>query len=78
MSDRRPSPFKTLLELDACTLIQAAPDVYQVRFKNRAANAYLVVGSRRTILIDVGLSTNYPHLVTCINHVGVTPEKITR
>jgi len=76
MSDRRPSPFKTLLDQEKCNLIQAAPDVYQIRFKNRAANAYLVIGSRRTILIDVGLSTNYPSLITCLNHVGVTPEKI--
>lgn len=76
MSDRRPSPFKTLFESELATLIQAAPDVYQVRFKNRAANAYLVVGSRRTILVDVGLSTNYPHLIACLAHVGVTPDKI--
>ena len=76
MSDRRPSPFKTLFETEVCTLILAAPDVYQVRFKNRAANAYLVVGSRRTIMIDVGLSSNYPALVACLNHVGVTPDKI--
>jgi hydroxyacylglutathione hydrolase len=76
MSDRRPSPFKTLLDSDICTLIEAAPDVYQVRFKNRAANVYLLIGSRRTILIDVGLSSNYPHLLTCLNHVGVTPDKI--
>ena len=76
MSDRRPSPFKTLRDDEVCTLIQAAPDVYQVRFKNRAANAYLVIGSRRTILIDVGLSTNYPHLLACLNHVGVTLDKI--
>jgi glyoxylase-like metal-dependent hydrolase (beta-lactamase superfamily II) len=76
MSERRPSPFKTLFESDVCTLILAAPDVYQIRFKNRAANAYLVVGSKRTILIDVGLSTNYPHLLTCLDHVGVAPEKI--
>jgi hydroxyacylglutathione hydrolase len=76
MSERRPSPFKTLFESDVCTLILAAPDVYQIRFKNRAANAYLVVGSRRTIMIDVGLSTNYPHLLSCLNHVGITPEKI--
>jgi len=76
MSERRRSPFKTLLDGDVATLIQAVPDVYQIRFKNRAANVYLVFGSRRTILIDVGLSTNYPHLLTCLNHVGVTPEKI--
>jgi glyoxylase-like metal-dependent hydrolase (beta-lactamase superfamily II) len=76
MSERRPSPFKTLFETDVCTLIEAAPDVYQIRFKNRAANAYLVIGSRRTIMIDVGLSTNYPHLLACLNHVGITPEKI--
>jgi len=76
MSDRRPSPFKTLLDTEAATLIQAAEDVYQIRFKNRAANAYLVRGSKRTILIDVGLSSNYPHLLTCLGHVGVTPDNI--
>ena len=76
MSDRRPSPFKTLLDGEAATLIQAAEDVYQIRFKNRAANAYLVRGSKRTIMIDVGLSTNYPHLLACLDHVGVTPDKI--
>ena len=76
MSDRRPSPFKTLLESEVCTLILAAPDVYQVRFKNRAANAYLVVGSRRTIMIDVGLSSNYPHLLACLKHLGITPDSI--
>jgi len=76
MNDRRPSPFKTLLETELCTLILAAPDVYQVRFKNRAANAYIVKGSKRTIMVDVGLSSNYPHLLTCLDHVGVAPDKI--
>jgi hydroxyacylglutathione hydrolase len=76
MSDRRPSPFKTLFDTEVCTLIEATDDVYQIRFKNRAANAYLVCGSRRTIMVDVGLSSNYPHLLACLNHVGVTPEKI--
>jgi hydroxyacylglutathione hydrolase len=76
MSERRPSPFKTLLETEVCALIQAAPDVYQVRFRNRAANAYLVIGSKRTIMIDVGLSSNYPHLLTCLEHVGVAPDRI--
>ena len=50
MSERRPSPFKTLLDTDVCTLIQAAEDVYQIRFKNRAANAYLVRGSSREVV----------------------------
>jgi len=76
MSERKPSPFKTLFEADVAALIQAADDVYQIRFKNRAANAYLVRGSKRTIMIDVGLSTNYPSLVACLNHLGITPEMI--
>ena len=76
MSDRKPSPFKTLFDSEAATLILAAENVYQIRFKNRAANAYLVRGAKRTIMIDVGLSTNYPHLVACLAHVGVTPEMI--
>ena len=27
-------------------------------------------------MIDVGLSTNYPHLLACLDHVGITPDKI--
>ena len=74
MSDRRPSPFKTLLDSDVCTLIEAATDVYQIRFKNRAANAYLVRGSARTILIDVGLSSNFPAMAECLEFAGCPPD----
>jgi hydroxyacylglutathione hydrolase len=76
MSDRKASPFPILLNNDVCSLIQAADDVYQIRFKNRAANAYLVRGSSRTVMIDVGLSSNYPHMVECLRHLDCPPEKI--
>ena len=76
MSDRPPSPFLTLLNTDVGTLIQAAPDVYQIRFKNRAANAYLVRGSSRTILIDIGLSSNFAYLQQCLDHVGCALDEI--
>src|SRR5207244_1292385 len=66
----------TLLNTDVCTLIEAAPDVYQIRFKNRAANAYLVRGSSRTILIDIGLSSNFAHLQQCLDHVGCALDQI--
>ena len=76
MSDRKPSPFPILLNNDVCSLIQAAEDVYQIRFKNRAANAYLVRGKSRTIMIDVGLSSNYPALLECLHHVDCPPDKV--
>jgi len=76
MSDRKPSPFPILLNNDICSLIEAAENVYQVRFKNRGANAYLVRGKSRTIMIDVGLSSNYPSLLECLHHLDCPPEKI--
>ena len=76
MNDRRPSPFKTLLDSEMCTLSEAAEDVYQIRFKNRAANAYLIRGSSRTVMIDVGLSSNYPHLLTCLDQLHCPLEEI--
>jgi hydroxyacylglutathione hydrolase len=76
MSDRKPSPFPIILNNDVCSLIQATEDVYQIRFKNRAANAYLVRGSKRTIMIDVGLSSNYPHLLQCLHHIDCPPDKV--
>ncbi|WP_456622589.1 MULTISPECIES: MBL fold metallo-hydrolase [unclassified Bradyrhizobium] len=76
MSDRKPTAFPILMKNDVCSLIQAADNVYQIRFSNRAANAYLVRGSARTILIDVGLSSNYPALAECLNFAGCPPDKI--
>lgn len=70
MSERERTSFPVLRGDDVCSLIQAAENVYQIRFKNRAANAYLVRGSRRTILIDVGLSSNFAHLEASLAHVG--------
>src|SRR6266704_350487 len=65
MSDRKPSQFPVLLNNDVCSLIQAAEDVYQIRFKNRAANAYLVRGKSRTIMIDIVI-LSHEHL----DHIG--------
>jgi hydroxyacylglutathione hydrolase len=76
MSDRKQAAFPILLNNEVCSLIEADENVYQIRFKNRAANAYLVRGSSRTMLIDVGLSSNYPQLVECLNHLDCPPEKI--
>ena len=76
MSDGKPTAFPVILNNDICSLIEAAEDVYQIRFKNRAANAYLVRGSARTILIDVGLSSNYPAMVECLDFAGCPPDKI--
>src|SRR5258708_2179906 len=76
MSDRKPTQFPVLMSNDVCWVIEAARDVYQIRFKNRAANAYLVRGKSRTIMVDVGLSSNFPALLECLNHVGYPPDKI--
>jgi len=76
MSERKPSPFPVLLDNDVCSLIEAHQNVYQIRFKSRAANAYLVRGKSRTIMIDVGLTSNYPALLACLNHLDCPPEKI--
>jgi hydroxyacylglutathione hydrolase len=76
MSERKPAQFPILLNNDVCSLIQAAEDVYQIRFKNRAANAYLVRGKSLTIMIDVGLSSNFPQLKECLEHVGCPPDTI--
>jgi hydroxyacylglutathione hydrolase len=74
--DRKPSPFPVLLNNDVCSLIQVREDVYQIRFKNRAANAYLVRGKSRTLMIDVGLSSSFPHLRECLEYVDCPLNKI--
>lgn len=72
MSDKPPEPFETVFNDESYTLIRAASGVHQFRFKSRGANAYLVQGSRRTILIDVGLVSTFPQLQHGMNHLGCT------
>ena len=76
MNEHKPTAFPVLLNNDVCSLIKASDDVYQIRFKNRAANAYLVRGRSRTIMIDVGLSSNYAHLLACLEYLDCPPDKI--
>jgi hydroxyacylglutathione hydrolase len=74
MSEHRPGPFPVLRDNSVCSLIQAAEDVYQIRFKNRAANAYLVRGKSRTIMIDVGCPPDKIDMVILshehLDHIG--------
>jgi glyoxylase-like metal-dependent hydrolase (beta-lactamase superfamily II) len=76
MNERKPSPFAVLLDNDVCSLIQATENVYQVRFKNRAANSYVVRGTSRIVMIDVGLASNYPALLQCLQRIDCPPDKI--
>jgi len=77
MSDRKPSPFPILLNNDVCSLIRRPRMSTRSVSRTRAANAYLVRGKSRTIMIDVGLSSNYPALLECLHHLGCPPEKST-
>ena len=68
MSERKPSPFKTLLESDVCTLIKA---VTPIKYANPEPRGERLSGAwqLRTIMVDVGLSSNYPHLPGVCNHI---------
>jgi hydroxyacylglutathione hydrolase len=76
MNERKPGPFPILLNNDVCSLFEAAANVYQIRSKNRAANAYVVRGRSRTVMIDVGLSSNFAAMKQCLHHLDCPPEKI--
>lgn len=76
MSDHLQTPFETLLNNDFFSLIKAVDNVYQFRFKSRSANAYLVKGTSRTVLIDVGLASQFPYLEEGLRHLGCSPADL--
>lgn len=76
MNERPRVEFETLFNTEFISVIKALDNVYQIRFKSRAANCYVIKGSARTVLIDVGLASTYPHLEEALRHIGVTPADI--
>lgn len=76
MSDRSQIIFETVLNSEFISVIKATENVYQFRFKSRAANCYLVKGKARTIMIDVGLASTYPYLLDALNHLGCKPADL--
>ena len=75
-TERPKEPFETVVNDEFYTLIRAAPSVHQFRFKSRGANAYLIQGSRRTALIDVGLASTFPYLEAGMRHLGCAPADV--
>ncbi len=75
-TERPKEPFETVINDEFYALVRAAPSVHQFRFKSRGANAYLVQGSRRTALIDVGLASTFPYLEAGMRHLGCAPADI--
>lgn len=68
--------FETILNDEYFSLTKAAEDVYQFRFKSRSANAYLVKGASRTVLIDVGLASTYSYIEQGLAHLACKPQDL--
>jgi hydroxyacylglutathione hydrolase len=68
--------FETILNEEFFSLTKAAEDVYQFRFKSRSANAYLIKGASRTILIDVGLASTYSYIEQGLAHLACKPQDL--
>ena len=68
--------FETILNNDFYSLTKAAEGVYQFRFKSRSANAYLVKGTSRTLLIDVGLASTFPYLEEGLEYLACKPKDL--
>ncbi len=57
-------------------VVECFEGIWQFVGVSRAAHAYLVRGTRRTILIDTGLPTSVAYLTDCLAGLGMTPADL--
>ncbi len=53
-----------------------APGVLQLRSRSRSSNTYVFTGPERTILVDPGLTSQFPALCACLASAGIAPTEI--
>lgn len=57
-------------------VVQVFDGVWQIVGVRRAAHAYVVRGSRRTVLVDTGLPGTVDHVVTSLGTIGLAPDDL--
>ena len=57
-------------------VVEHFPGIWQIVGTQRSAHAYLVRGSRRTVLIDSGLPHTYEYLVEALADMGLAPADL--
>ncbi|WP_376092570.1 MBL fold metallo-hydrolase [Roseomonas sp. CCTCC AB2023176] len=57
-------------------VVEVRPGLIQLRSQSRAANAYLVVGERRRMLVDAGFASTAPLLAVALEEAGHPVETI--
>ena len=57
-------------------VIEHFPRVWQIVGANRSAHAYLIRGTRRTVLIDSGLPMTFDYLVAALGEIGCRPSDL--
>lgn len=60
----------------AYTVLECRPGVFNFRSRTRGSNVYLLVGSRRTVLVDTGLASSLPSLLEELGKIGVTLDRV--
>jgi glyoxylase-like metal-dependent hydrolase (beta-lactamase superfamily II) len=57
-------------------ILEIANGIFQVIGRNRAAHAYVIKGSRRTVMIDTGLPTTFEATQSALAELGLTTRDI--
>ena len=58
------------------SIVELKPDIYQIRAVRPGSHVYLIKGTQKNVLIDVGLADSFPHVKECLSHVGLEPGDI--
>lgn len=63
---------KKELRVDASPkIVELRPGIYQFRGEKQGSHVYLVRGWDKNVLIDTGISFNFPHLKACLQKLGL-------
>ena len=60
----------------ASRIVKLRPDIYLVKAEKPGSHVYLIKGSNKNVLIDTGMTANYPYLKASLHELGLRPKDV--
>lgn len=57
-------------------IVELRPSIYLIKAETPGSHVYLVKGNSKNVLIDTGMTANFPHLKASLQELGLRPKDV--
>jgi len=57
-------------------IVELRPNIYMIKAEKPGSHVYLIKGNSKNVLIDTGMTANFPYLKACLHELGLRPKDV--